>query len=568
MKTGKRFAQLLLCMLTAVLGVWFTVAGVHADTCASKAEINAEATAVHISVTNVEAKSSFAGVEVQVYYSGDSVASGTTSQMTYDKTTKVWGTDVEFASLDGQRSGTYYYNVFGRATGGNASLLASGSFEVPLKPVVTGSDANGTNNTFKATVTGLETATSVTKVTLNVTAANKAAYTYTASRQNDGTYQAVVKTANHKYYWGNYTIKATVQFSDGTTAAAESVYNFNPQNYFRTGSTGDSRTRIFYASNLTVKGSKVTYELWSKTNGRDDVSTYTATKNGNLYSATINLSKLKHAGTAYVRVKVDGKQTGSDYTLNVSSDVITKNGWYYETYNGSTYKFYYKNGVKQTDVSSLVSKSKLYIEVNRAACVATVYAYDTEKKFYCIPVKAFTVSVGKDVSSTKTNKGLTRKSSFTPLGTYSVSSNGVAVKYSLKTMNEPDGSKVYSRWATHVVGNIYFHAVAVSKKSHTALNYKNYNKLGSPASAGCIRMTVADAKWIYDNVKTGTKVKIVKGTASKPGPLGKPATIKIKSSKVKYDPTDPAISDATKQKDYKAGRISGYMKKNGTKVGY
>ena len=81
-------------------------------------------------------------------------------------------------------------------------------------------------------------------------------------------------------------------------------------------------------------------------------------------------------------------------------------------------------------------------------------------------------------------------------------------------------------------------------------------------------MTVADAKWIYDNAKTGTPVKIVKGSVSYPGPLGKPATIRIKSSSVKYDPTDPYISDSTKQKDYKAGKITGYMKKNGTKVGY
>ena len=135
-------------------------------------------------------------------------------------------------------------------------------------------------------------------------------------------------------------------------------------------------------------------------------------------------------------------------------------------------------------------------------------------------------------------------------------------------MTEPDKSKVYARWTTHIVGNVYFHAIAVSKKSHTALNYKTYNKLGTPASAGCIRMTVADAKWIYDNIKTGTKVKIIKGSKNTPGPLGKPATIRIKSSKVKYDPTDPAISDSTKQKDYKECRITGYMKKNGTKVGY
>ena len=446
--------------------------------------------------------------------------------------------------------------------------LATGTFELKDILSVAGSDANGVKNTFKVTVTGLEKSKNISKVQLEVTAGNKAAYTYIPSLQKDGTYQTTVKLSNHKNYWGKYTLKVTVSTEDGKTRTASGEYNFDPKNYYRIGKGDDSKSRTFYASNLTVKGSKVTVELWSKTNGRDDVKTYTMKKDGRLYKAVVNLAKLKHEGTAYFRVKVDGKQCGADFEYKIPANIVKKNGWYYEKYNGTTYKFYYENGVKRKDVSSLIKNKKYKIELNRAACVATVLAYDSKKKAYCIPVKAFTVSVGSDVSSTKTSKGLTRKSRFTPLGTYSVCSNGRAVRYSMKTMVEPDKSRVYARWTTHLVGNVYFHAIAVSKNSHKALNYKTYNKLGSPASAGCIRMTVADAKWIYDNIKTGTKVKIIKGSKNTPGPLGKPATIRIKSSKVKYDPTDPAISDSTKKKDYKAGRITGYMKKNGTKVGY
>ena len=65
-------------------------------------------------------------------------------------------------------------------------------------------------------------------------------------------------------------------------------------------------------------------------------------------------------------------------------------------------------------------------------------------------------------------------------------------------MHEPDGSTVYARWATHIVGNVYFHSIAVGTQSHYALPAVTYNKLGKPASAGCIRMAVAVAKWIYD----------------------------------------------------------------------
>ena len=190
-----------------------------------------------------------------------------------------------------------------------------------------------------------------------------------------------------------------------------------------------------------------------------------------------------------------------------------------------------------------------------------------ERSAYIIPVKSFTVSVGRDVTSTGTAASLNKDTSYTPLGSYSVSSNGIATKYTLKTMNEPDGSVVYARWATHIVGNVYFHAIAVGSQSHYALSPSTYNRLGSPASAGCIRMTVADAKWIYDYASAGSEVNIVKGNSAKPGPLGKNPIIRVDYT-INYDPTDPEVPTSRKKADYSAGHISGYMTKDGKKVGY
>ena len=248
-----------------------------------------------------------------------------------------------------------------------------------------------------------------------------------------------------------------------------------------------------------------------------------------------------------------------------------KQGWVYEKVNGKKYKFYYKNNEKVTDLTNILKlkkngSNKMYIEVNRAAAVVTFYLYDSETKKYDIPIKSATVSVGRDVSTVAGAGALNIYSSFTPIGNYSVCSNGAAVRYSLKPMHEPDGSTVYARWCTHIVGNVYFHAIAVHAQSHYALSSSSYNKLGGPASAGCIRMTVADAKWLYTYAPTGTKVSILKGNKAKPGPYGKPATIKI--SGINYDPTDPDVPDSRKKKDYKAKKMTGYMKKNGTKVGY
>ena len=193
--------------------------------------------------------------------------------------------------------------------------------------------------------------------------------------------------------------------------------------------------------------------------------------------------------------------------------------------------------------------------------------YNKETKKYDTPVNTFRVCVGSDVSTVAGAGALNPKTYFTPIGTYSVSSNGQSVKYSLKPMYEPDGQILYARWTTHIVGNVYFHSTAVSAQSHYALPAHRFNLLGSPASAGCIRMAVADAKWIYDYTSTGNKVKIVKGNTKKPGPLGKAPHITAKGG-INYDPTDPEVPDSRKKADYKKKLISGYITKSGKKVGF
>ena len=576
---GRLMTAALMLMLTFVL----SVTGVHADVCTTQALVNTTQDTVRIQAAHVEDHGVTKDVVAQVYYGADGMGKMNSFAMIYDQTQKVWTVDIKLADLQTQKTGQYLYMVQGPNTSGAPVQLANGSFNISQSAMaVKGSGANGTKATFNAVVTGLENVADVASVTVTATSKTNVSYTYAAARQANGTYLAVVNANNHNFYRGQYTLSANVVLTNGLTGTVNGTYTFNPKNLFQM-KDYSTKKKTFIVYNPSKKGT-VTFEVWSKTKGQDDKKKYTAKKKNGYYYATIDLSKLKHSGTAYVRVKIKGKKVGSNFSFNVENisagsgnnnsnnsntgNSSKKNGWVYEKYNGKDYKFYYENGKKLTDLTSKVSLNRLFIELNRAAGVTTVYAYDTETRSYCIPVKAFAVSVGRNVSSNSTSKGLTLNSSFTPLGTYSVCSNGVAVKYSLKPMHEPDGSTVYARWATHIVGNVYFHAVAVGSRSHKALNYKSYNKLGSPASAGCIRMTVADAKWIYDHAGTGTEVKIVKGSAKTPGPLGKPSTIKIKSSKVKYDPTDPAISDSAKAKDYKAKRISGYMKKNGTKVGY
>ena len=157
------------------------------------------------------------------------------------------------------------------------------------------------------------------------------------------------------------------------------------------------------------------------------------------------------------------------------------------------------------------------IMVNRAANCLTVYTKDDDGKF-TVPVKAITVSCGKNVGDT-------------PLGTYQT-----IVEYNWRKM--VDGT--YSQYAYRIVGSILFHSVPYYSQAKNDLEWEEFNKLGTAASLGCVRMTVADAKWLMDNCPIGTLVTIY-DDASNPGPLGKPDTIKIPADSPykNWDPTDP-----------------------------
>ena len=78
-----------------------------------------------------------------------------------------------------------------------------------------------------------------------------------------------------------------------------------------------------------------------------------------------------------------------------------------------------------------------------------------------------------------------------------------------------------------------------SKASSEKHPVKAYNKLGTVASHGCIRLRAGDAKWIYDNCDIGTKVTIY-DNKKVPGPFDKPKAQKLSSSHT-WDPTDPAF---------------------------
>lgn len=176
-----------------------------------------------------------------------------------------------------------------------------------------------------------------------------------------------------------------------------------------------------------------------------------------------------------------------------------------------------KNNEKQnTTQNNTSSNIPCYIKVNYGAQVVTIYKQDNEGN-YTIPVKAMVCSTG----------------------TYTPKSGVYAIPNRWKWLGLQ--GDVYGQYCTQITGNILFHSVPYLERGNPgSLEYWEYDKLGTYASAGCIRLTVADAMWIYNNCGRGTKVEFYSN--SNPGPLGKPTAQKISNAEgnlKNWDPTDP-----------------------------
>ncbi len=160
-------------------------------------------------------------------------------------------------------------------------------------------------------------------------------------------------------------------------------------------------------------------------------------------------------------------------------------------------------------------KLNYYIKVNCKAQTVTIYTCN-ENGEYVIPIKTMLCSTGVATP----NKGV----------------YPICNKYEWRSLV----GNVYGQYATRITGSILFHSVPYIKQDKSTLEYWEYDKLGQPASKGCVRLTVEDAKWIYDYCKMGTKVEFYED--DNPGPLGKPITMKISDyddELKKWDPTDP-----------------------------
>ena len=196
--------------------------------------------------------------------------------------------------------------------------------------------------------------------------------------------------------------------------------------------------------------------------------------------------------------------------------VTNKSKWI----NGLLY-YFDKNGYRINDVTNRYS-GPYRLKVDRVNGVMTVY-----NEAMNVPLKTIRVSVGNPWTPTPADGRWHR---LTPYGRWQM-------------LMGPS----YGQYGTHVdgagQGGIFVHSVACGSPNSYNLPAAQYNKLGSPASHGCIRACVADAKWVYENCG-GSYIYIYDGkytaNESMKGPLGRKALVPLRYP-YNFDPTDPAV---------------------------
>ena len=138
-----------------------------------------------------------------------------------------------------------------------------------------------------------------------------------------------------------------------------------------------------------------------------------------------------------------------------------------------------------------------------------------------------------------------RKKGATPVGSYKLYDS-----FPYKILGTGD-THCYGLWACRFLTHHLFHSVPISinagrdsENGHRMCDMHKYQLLGSVASDGCVRLTVIDAKWIYDLYDKGsTKVAVRITNDSGPIPTKPPAVIWEEPYTDKngygWDPTDP-----------------------------
>ena len=194
------------------------------------------------------------------------------------------------------------------------------------------------------------------------------------------------------------------------------------------------------------------------------------------------------------------------YTAKVS-------GGYYEVTRQAVRDFQAHNGLTSDGIAGEATQTALFADTARAVTDEPLAAPIVPEAQYTLMVDVanqivraytydengeYTVLVREMICSTGTEKYAT------PLGTTIMPKKRARWGY-FPTWGS------HAQYLTRIDAANAFHSVLYSEPDERTLSVKSFEQLGTPASHGCVRLLVSDAKWIYDNCAEGTIITVYEG---------------------------------------------------------
>lgn len=168
----------------------------------------------------------------------------------------------------------------------------------------------------------------------------------------------------------------------------------------------------------------------------------------------------------------------------------------------SALKYFQKrNKLAETGVADEQTQRALFsesaVKSDRPRCMYLLKISVADQRVYAY--KWVNGSYSQLVRTMKCSTGTT--SDPTPLGTYQAGGPCGRWYYFQKF-------DCWAQYAYRINGPYLFHSVLYSEKDTSTLRQSSVNNLGRRASHGCVRLSVEDAKWIYNNCPAGTTVTV------------------------------------------------------------
>ena len=209
-------------------------------------------------------------------------------------------------------SGRYQVHVWGTRPDGTKVLIGGTTFNVTTPTIrrVQVINNNPTAGSFDVVVSGISSPSGVNRTYIPVWSRPDQSdiFWYVATRQNDGSFRATVRIANHNFNIGNYHVHAHVIAGNGQRVIAGTRHNVAVRPQATVTATNRGGTETFYDlrlinSELFGTLQYVNFAVWGEVNGQNDLIWYGGTRNADgTWVATADIRNHREVGRYQVHV--------------------------------------------------------------------------------------------------------------------------------------------------------------------------------------------------------------------------------------------------------------------------